>query len=248
MKSIQVIDKKEAARRVFQGNIVSEHESSLARLMDSIYHAPMQQELAAMRSQSLIAQEKQFQKKAQQLGLQLPHIAYMPTFPGVQVIEGDGTDWVLMNLLEDPLYQAAGNRLIAPKQVRRTINTVKGAGFPPAALFIGHEVPQNVNIKDPEMLLRNIAPPLTRNQERRLSMLNQGIGAFWTGVGAISLAAAAGAGLMAGAVAGTAGALTIGMAAGLDPVLFLLLIDPETQSKGEYLASWYYLAHWTWDE
>lgn len=247
MRAIQLVDKQKDIVDVLDGQVLSKHERSLGRLLGSIYYAPMQAELMEMRSPKFISQEEQFTQQAQRHELALPHLAYMPTFSANRVIEGEHTDWVLMNLKDDPLFQAAGNRLIAPKAVERKLQAIQKAGLDIPALFIGHEVQKGVLTQDNNELLKQIAPPVSHTQEQRLQMLNIGSNSFWRGVGIASVAALAGIGLAAGAVVG-AGALTVGMAAGLDPVLFALLIDPETSSNGEYLAAWHYIAHWHWDE
>lgn len=169
-----------------------------------------------------------------------------PVFAGTRLYPGADSDWVLLNLTEDPLFYSSGERLVMPGTVIEDLTEVLAAGIDFDAVFIAHELPKD-NLKPGQPVpLELIAPPPPPAMSRRLNRLNRMNQMVWN-----SLAAAAGTALEATTAvvtaAGTVAATSIMLLASYDPILFGIYLDKEHSVNGHPIGLWYYLSHWTWD-
>lgn len=182
---------------------------------------------------------------AEREGLAIRQMGYAPTFSGTRVYHGASTDWVTLNIEEDPLYYLNQRRLIVPRTVAHSLRRMDQAGIVFDAIFIAHEVPQGHLRTGQAIPLEYIMPPSPAAQTARLQTLGKLTTGFWKSIG--QLIQGIGVTALASSAAIVAAPIALAAASGMDPILFGLHIDPQIRVNHGHLASWHYITHWYWD-
>lgn len=172
-----------------------------------------------------------------------------------QVFDGPDCDWVLLNILEDPILSHRNGRLPVPRTVKKNILKMAAIGIDFSATFIAHAVPKGSMKGKREISLEQVFPYPDPSASTRLGRLDRGIMKLnqVTRV-AIKAVAVTGATVSAGALAVPAllaTALPAGAAAGsllvLDPILFgVHVFDNWRTEDFRPIGGWYYLTNWFW--
>lgn len=185
---------------------------------------------------------------AYQHNVPIRHLGYALPFSSPRLFQGHQSDWVLMNVTEDPAYIYSRNRLIVPKTVLRDLKHYTSLGFDFDAVFIAHELPKGAMQVGERVPIEYILPPPPDTKVQRLAALDRITSSFMRQVYRASASAITGAllapllvgGVVLGAATGALGAVT-----GLDPILVGLRLDRSSPTPLP-VASWYYLTHWIW--
>jgi hypothetical protein len=170
---------------------------------------------------------------ATQTGLPIQFLGYAPAFDGVKVFRGQGTDWALMNVSDDPIFTRR-DKFPMPRVVVQSVRQAVKAGLDFDAIFIAHEIPSGQIRSGTPIPYELIMPPPPRRTLQRLHHLEK----------AISIVQAA------AMLAASVPVVAVSFAAAvtqLDPILFGLHVDYQNCVQGQPFAMWYYLTHWVWD-
>jgi hypothetical protein len=174
-------------------------------------------------------------------GLPVRFLGYAPLFSETRVYRGQGCDWAMMYLGDDPVYSFHKNKLYAPPPVIADINNILNAGMKFDAIFIAHEIPTGTVKLGERVPLDLIAPPPSPSVQQRLRFMENSSKGWWDFVkGSIVNT------LVAPTVAGVT---AVGAAAALvarDPVLFGVQFDNNWKVNNQPIGLWYYLTHWYW--
>lgn len=182
------------------------------------------------------------QSTAEQLNITF--LGYAPVQSRSRVFHGDGCDWVMMSLREDPLYYASGRKLVTPKPVHDELRRIVRAGINFDAMFIAHEVPAG-SVKDGQAIpLELIAPPPPPEVMERMDRLGRQASGFWSGIAQTLRRVGDAASQTAVAVGSSLAA--IGSVTFRDPILFGVRFERDWRVDGRPLGMWYYLTHWYW--
>ena len=214
---------------------------------------------------ALLDRYQKTQDLATQADLPLQFLGYQPVFSDTKIYHGPNTDWVMMNLTQDPLFQAQGQKLYAPAQARQDLMNLVAAGLVFDAIFIAHEIPPGSVLPDDQVPLAALMPPLPHQTAQNLAFLDRSQQGFWHGIAKGTALALALPVLAAGALAVAAGAVVLGAAAmaisavglvvlavgapvivgmNFDPVILGVQFDPDAQDQSP--ALWYHLTNWHW--
>ena len=178
---------------------------------------------------------------ARTAGADLPvrYLGTMPLFDGHRVYSGSRSDWVLLNLADDPLLEDRDGFPVPERVLKDLRRVADKVDFD--ALFVAHEVPRGAVVEDrppsPEVFL----PPPPSSVQSLSSGLGVAGQVFWV----LAAAPLAISGLVAELVAG--GAALVGGAVSLDPVLLGVVVGPDGRLEPGEPAAWFYLGHWIWD-
>jgi hypothetical protein len=115
--------------------------------------------------------------------LPIAFMGYVPTFSGTKVMRGKSSDWLTMNLKEDPSYILNHNRLVAPKHVAKLLWAMDELGHRFDAIFISHEIPKNSYKLNGSPPLEYLLPPASAVKAERLTKLDNALGTFWDEIG-----------------------------------------------------------------
>lgn len=207
-------------------------------------------------SRDIVDKHNRTMALARKHDLTVAFMGYAPTFNGVHIHRAAHTDWAVMPVAKDPLYQSWGRSLYVPPAVLEDMERVWDAGINFDAVFIAHEIPAGSVEAGEPIPLELIQPPPPPSTARYLNQLEAVSKAYWQAMprlltmpvvaplvlGGLALGAAV-AVAVGGAVALGAAAIT---ATAYDPILFGLYVDKSRQVNGQSLALWYYLTHWYW--
>ncbi len=186
-------------------------------------------------------------------------IGAAPALDGTHLFRGQGTDWALINMAQDPLYTQ--ERMPMPERVKRELKGYIRAGMNFEAVFVAHEFEAGRLTPGQPLTIDVIAPPASPGFARRADALSNGAQGMWRALGNAAKGAAAGAGKIAAvgaalaveaaraeaARAAAAQAFTSSSSSySYDPILFGLHVDRSVIVNGRPLALWYYLTHWDW--
>ncbi len=171
-------------------------------------------------------------------GLPVRYLGTMPLFAGHRVYAGPNTDWVLLELADDPLFQDRhGFPIPAPvladlRRIRRSVEL--------DALFVAHEVPRGAVVEDRPIPREALLPPPSRRVVEQSERFGEAARALW--------AVAAAPLVLAGAVAALGAATTAaaGSVLALDPVLLGVAVAPGRPLADGEPAAWFRLAQWTY--
>ena len=182
--------------------------------------------------------------------LPIQYMGITPVFDDPRLYSGRESDWVMMNLAEDPLFLDDGPGLVMPAPVIADINRVLEAGVDFDALFIAHEIPRGSLQSGEAVPLDLVAPPPPAGVSERLNRLNRVIENVWDGARTTAgftakATAATAAGVAVAGIAVARGALAL---TALDPILFGVFLDRKHTVRGQPLGLWYYVSHWTWNK
>lgn len=169
-------------------------------VMGALALAPTAHNLPTTVPERLLAEHSRTLLVADKHRLPLMFVGYGPAFSGVKFFRRPGTDWVLMNVTEDPLYYKAGEKILMPPHVIKVFNDItEVVRFD--RYYIAHEIPHGVAENNHEQLLRALLPPPPPATMQNIQALERGTDAVYrclalpTGVvldNAGSLASAAG--------------------------------------------------------
>lgn len=203
----------------------------------------------------LSPQSKTAIKIASSDNLPLRYFANAPLFDGHRLYQTDSDDWVLMPIEDDPLFQYFKDKLYVPEKNIAEIEAVTNAGIDFDRIYIAHELPDNADFKDGRVSARSIAPAPSIIAQRQANQLNQQTNTLWkrtsqtvetmskmvAGIATIAVGTAV-------AVVAAPATLTLGLAAGLDPILFGVNLTPDFTNEGQQIGEWFYITHWFWNE
>lgn len=157
-------------------------------------------------SANLLKRYRQTELLLSENNLGIRFLGYAPVFSETKLYLGKDSDWAVMNLCQDPLFQSNGNKMYAPLAVVEEVKAVVKAGIDFDAIVIAHEV-QKGSLKQGERVpVELIAPPPSIKVQRRLNFIERTVAAWWkfipkASVASVAVPAAAGAVTV---VAGTA--------------------------------------------
>lgn len=223
---------------LFQAPVVEVSEGQWPIVLKTLQLQPTIQGFLDICPQTLVQRHYQAVNLTTEKHLPVRFLGYSPVFTGTRVYRGQGCDWALMNLTNDPLFYSNGDRLIIPSDAAEDIKTILKAGINFDAMFIAHEIPIG-SVKPGESVpLELIAPPPPPQVKQRLEKLDTSAGTFWQGVGS-----AIGSIFSIGAVTASAFVLPLAI---VDPVLFGVYLDKSWLFQGQPIGMWYYVTHWYW--
>ncbi|MFN8525628.1 MAG: hypothetical protein U0821_21230 [Chloroflexota bacterium] len=189
---------------------------------------------------SLAARVTHLQATSGWWGLPARFLGTMPLFAGHRVYHGKKTDWVLLNLADDPLFQDRQGFPI-PRRVLEDLKRMEGkVHFD--ALFVAHEVQRGAVIEErpvPLEALQPAPPRVSAERSRGLGDLSQ---VLWALATTPFVLGAVGGSLIAtvASVAGTASVFA------MDPVLLGVVVPPDEAPREQSEAAWFYLSHWAY--
>lgn len=173
----------------------------------------------------------------------------------LQVFEGPDCDWVLLNMLDDPILSHRNGKYPVPRTVRKNILEMAAIGVDFSATFIAHAVPKGSMEGKQEISLDQVFPYPDPSATSRLERLDRGITKLHQATrAALKAVAVTGATVSVGALAVPAllaAALPAGAAASsllvLDPILFGVHVFPDWRAEDSRpFGAWYYITNWFW--
>ncbi len=173
-------------------------------------------------------------------GLPVRYLGTMPLFDGHRVYGGPRTDWVVLNLADDPLFHDRHGFPIPTRvlddlrRIRRSVEL--------DALFVAHEVPRGAVAEERPVPATALMP----SPPREVAELSAGLGAMAQGLWLTAAVPLVASGLIGALVAG--GAAVIGGSLALDPVLLGVLVEPGRSVKPGEPGAWFCLGQWTYGE
>ena len=191
----------------------------------------------------LLDRYQKTQDLATQANLPVQLLGYQPVFSDTKFYHAPNTDWVMMNLSQDPLFQAQDQKLYAPAQARQDLLNLAAAGLVFDAIFIAHEIPQGSALPDGQVPLAALMPPLPHQTAQNLAFLDRSQQGFWHGI-AKGTALTFVAPVQAAVHVLGAAADSLSNSFRYDPVIFGVQFDPDTQDQTP--ALWYHLTDWHW--
>jgi len=190
------------------------------------------------RQRALATRAWHVQAQAVRSRLPVRYLGSMPVFGGHRVYSGSRTDWVLLNVADDPLL---GDRHGFPipehilKELRRTAREIDFD-----AVFVAHEVPRGAIAEDRPLPAEAVLPP----PPRTVQGLSAGLGAAGVVLWSFAALPPVGSGLLASLLAGATALLG---GASLDPVLLGVVTAPNRPADPGEPAAWFYLGHWAYN-
>jgi hypothetical protein len=161
-----------------------------------------------------------------------------PLFAGQRLIAGKRSDWLLVNLAEDPLFHDPDGFPV-PGSVLKQIRAIAMAGVDFDALYVAHELPLGIARPGRLITREQLAPPASTTALRRARALGGVSAALWSAFAApLRLLSRLGA----------AGATSADAPTRLDPVLFGVIVAPGSTPAPGVPATWYYIAHWDYSD
>jgi hypothetical protein len=219
------------------------------------YHRASQADITQIVSSPIVAKHRRIMSIATRHNLPIKYLGPILTFDEPRLYQNRwGTDWALMRLKQDPLYQHMGGRFLLPQQVFRQLQRYVRAGLDVHDLWVAHEFPHGLVQPGQPIPYEYLVPPAPPNKVKRLRILNQMSERYWQGVQAAVLTAGIGTAVVGVAAVGVpilaaGAAIALGATAtGLDPILFGLVIDDSKNINGQHPALCYALAQWAWPE
>jgi hypothetical protein len=191
-------------------------------------------------SPAFTARQQEVITRSQQAGLAVRYVCTLPLFRGHRLHHSTHRDWVFVNLRDDPL-STDPDGFPVPERVLRRLQRMRASGIAFDAIYVAHEVaPGSVPARGPlrrEMLL----PPPAAVARRQARQIGQASRMLWM-FGTLPL-------LVSGVIASV---ITVGAAApivaGLDPILFGAVVDPQRAAVAGEPAAFFYLDHWAYDD
>ena len=173
-------------------------------------------------------------------------LGYATLFDGTKLYPGAKTDWVMMNLSQDPMFYSNGNRLTLPEAAAKDVKRTVAAGINFDAIYIAHEIPAGQVWPGQPVPLELIAPPPSPQATRRLQAMEQrSIGLWDTVQSCLARMARIGKGAANTLASASMTAMALPLLA-LDPILFGIHFDDSWHFAGQPMAMWYYITHWRW--
>lgn len=160
-----------------------------------------------------------------------------PAIQSHRVYHGETTDWAMMNLAHDPLFQDPDGFPVPEKSLAQ-IQAIHRAGIEFCGLYIAHEGPVGSVEENKPIRRRAVTPPPSGAVTEKSAQLGKAGNALWT----IALpfveprTAIDGAKKVADALAT------------LDPVLLGVVIAPRSRFKEGQDAAWFYIGNWSFDD
>ena len=160
-------------------------------------------------------------------------LGHAPLFAGTLIMPGEFTDWAIMNLGDDPLWNSDDGFPI-PERVLRHLSVLHQAGQDFDTLVVAHEIPAGGYKTGDTIPLELVMPPPPKQGAQTAHLLGQlgNLAWFWAGLPLIGAAAAL--------------AIPVAFLVGLDPILFGARVYPGTPVRSGEPANWFYLCHWQW--
>lgn len=145
--------------------------------------------------------------KVEEHHLPIQFLGYAPLFQEMRVYAGQGADWVMMNLTDDPSFKVQQNwvlgpkgRLIVPENVYKDIQSYRKTGIDFDAIFIAHEIDQGQVHSGMPVPVELLLPPIPIELKEKLDRENTFSKWWWIGVSIYSTVILGIAALIVGAV------------------------------------------------
>lgn len=184
------------------------------------------------------------QHLASRSGLPVPFLGYSSLFSETRLYPGNASDWVMMPLKNDPLFQEYGQRLYAPEDVRQHLGQLHTAGIEMDGLYIAHEITPGVLRPGDPVPVELLRPTPPEHIVRRSQVLERTTRQWWDFVAktVTTSVRVTNTFVQVGAAVAVQGALGILR----DPILFGVQYHPDWQFNGRPIGQWYYLTQWDW--
>jgi hypothetical protein len=131
-----------------------------------------------LRYPTLYMRQQRALAKAARAKLHLYRVGYMPLFTGHRVYQTTQTDWVVLNVAEDPLLQHP-DKFPIPRKPRAQLQVLLDAGIEFDAIFIAHEVAPGSVREDLPLPLAAILPPPPKETLALTEKLGNVSSALW---------------------------------------------------------------------
>lgn len=226
---------------LFQAPVAEVSEGQWPVVLKTLEIQPVSSLLPQVTNNALFKRYHQTHALSDRKGIPVRFLGYAPLFSGTRVYRGQGCDWAMMYLGDDPVYGFHKNKLYAPPPVITDINNIVNAGVKFDAIFIAHEIPEGSIKSGAPVPLELIAPPPSPSVQQRLQFMESSSKGWWSFV--------TGAIVGALSVPTIAGVAAVGATAALvarDPVLFGVQFDNNWTVNNKPIGLWYYLTHWYW--
>jgi hypothetical protein len=226
---------------LFQAPVVEVTEGQWPVVLKTLEIQPYSNSLPQVTNNPLFKRFHETRTLSDGKNIPVRFLGYAPLFSGTRVYRGQGCDWAMMYLGNDPVYSFHKNKLYAPPPVITDITNIVNAGLKFDAIFIAHEIPQGSVKSGEKVPLELIAPPPSPNVQQRLQFIEDSSKGWWSFVtGAIVSA------LSAPSIAGVAAVGATAALVARDPVLFGVQFDTNWTLNNQPIGLWYYLTHWYW--
>ena len=190
----------------------------------------------SMLKPALLKRTRALMERATSAGLPLRYLGAMPLFDKHRVYHGETTDWVVMNLAQDPLMDDRDGFPV-PAENLEQLWAVHCAGIEFSGLYIAHEVAAGSVQQDKRIRRRDVAPPAPRAVVKQSAQMGKASNALWT----IAMP-------FVEPRTAIEGAKQVAIALEkVDPVLFGVVIAPRQKFKEGQDATWFYIGNWTFD-
>jgi hypothetical protein len=172
--------------------------------------------------------------------LPVRYLGTMPLFAGHRVYAGASTDWVVLNLADDPLFHDRHGFPIPGRVLDDLRRVERSLEFD--ALFVAHEVPRGAVVEDRPIPREALLPPGPRPVVQQSERFGEAARLLW--------ALAAAPLVLSGAAAALVASATAAMGAGLalDPILLGVVVAPERSPEPGEPAAWFCLGRWVYGE
>ena len=234
-----------------QNQVTAVVDSQWIPMMQALGICPTTNPVNPYTPSALVQQHTKTQLASQNNQLQVEFLGYAPVFTGTHLFPAEKTDWVMMNLVNDPLYYTNGNRLIVPTVVKEKLDRILATGINFDAIYIAHEIPGGQVMPGEDVPLELIAPPPPPAVVKRSRELGRSSQSLWSFVQE-SLSKLAVVGKYATTTLALApiavASVPIALAATLDPILFGVNFEKTWRVDNQMVGMWYYLTHWYWPE
>jgi hypothetical protein len=188
-------------------------------------------------------------QRSSQENLPMPYLGTMPLFAGHRLYEGQLSDWVLVNLAEDPLFHDRDGFPV-PKLVLEHLWTIKTAGIEFDALYVAHETEKGAIQPGEPLTSEPLLPPPPQSVVQLSNQLGGVSEALWAAA-AVPLALAT-VGVAVVAAGALVAAPVVAMAAVScmtgDPILLGTLVAPGRSVRVGEPACWFYLGAWAYGQ
>lgn len=122
-------------------------------------------------TQIMLQQHQRTMQIVQQQRLPTFFVGYAPAFTGLQLYRGQDSDWTLMNLRDEALFQVLDNNMVLPHDVAEDVFRLHDAGIDFEAIYIAHEIPAGVLPDNATSVPLELIVPPPSDRQRRMNRL-----------------------------------------------------------------------------
>jgi hypothetical protein len=186
-------------------------------------------------------------ERSSQENLPVPYLGTMPLFAGPRLYEGQLSDWVLVNLAEDPLFHDRDGFPV-PRLILEHLCAIDTAGIEFDALYVAHETEKGaIKLREP-LTRESLLPPPPQAVAQLSDRLGRVGEAVWVVAATPLVLATVGTTAMASGALVAASVVAMAAAACMtgDPIVLGTVVAPGRPVRVGEPACWFVLGAWNY--